>query len=148
MERIDPGKAAAVWQRVQSTAQPKQISRKLTALIQEELTEAALYQQLFRKTQNQPLLQQLARQSSAHAACLRGMYLLLTGEYPAPFTPQLGQGATEPVLRRCYGHTLSRVTQYEALSADLEYGMVFSRLTKQAQEQCHNLLILLGSFKR
>lgn len=148
MERIDPAKAAAVWQRVHITGQPRQDVQSLLTLIQDEVTDGIIYLQLSRQlTSHQALLRQMFQQEQSHAACLKGIYTLITGQRPVLHSPKLTPEAPEASLRRCYGREMHCLAQYEARSSDPEYGMVFSQLARQEQEHCRYLLELLGSLK-
>ena len=149
MEQIDPVKAAAVWQRVHSTGQPRQDTQELPGLIRETLMNAAAYLQLSRQlSRSQAVLRQLSRQEQSQAACLKGLYLLLTGEQPVFHTPRLTPESTEAALRRCWEREINCLAQYEARSANTQYAMVFSQLAKQKREHCLQLLELLGNLKQ
>lgn len=148
MERIDPGKAAAVWQRVHASP-PRQESRNLPALIAQEMEDAAQLQQLARHFPGtQESLRQLIHQCRSRAACLKGMHFLTTGNRPAPYVPKITPRTPQIVLRQCYGNALARLSQYEIHSADPEYGQVFSQLATQTQSHCRFLLEMLGNLKK
>ena len=69
MDRIDPTKAAAVWQRVHSSAPPSRSAQALLTLIHDELADGTLYQQLarhFTGARSTQLLQ-MAKQEFSHA---------------------------------------------------------------------------------
>ena len=147
MERVDPNKAAAVWQRVHATGQTKPNLRELPAIIQQILTDMSIYQSLSRKISANPLPQQLYRLCSGQAACLRGICRMATGTFPPPFTPGTPQEPVEPALRHNYSHALQRISKYESLSTDPEYGIVFAQLAQQEKEHCRFIPELLGSMK-
>ena len=149
MERIDPGKAAAVWQRVHASPPPRQENRNLPALIAQEMEDAAQLQQLARHfPDTQESLRQVIQRCRSRAACLKGIHFLTTGNRPAPCIPKITPRPPEIVLRQCYGNALARLSQYDSHSTDPEYGQVFSQLVTQTQSHCHFLLEMLGNLKK
>ena len=148
MNTIDPQKAARVWQRVQGAAQPKE--QGLLTMIAREWTDAATYLQLSRRFQGKDsaALRRLYEEEQAHAACLKGIYTLITGSRPAvKATPPEIQDP-EIILRRCYGQEMQCLAEYEARSEDSEYGPVFARLAEQEKEHCKVILELIGNLKK
>lgn len=150
MERIDPAKAAAVWQRVHTPAPPLTDSQGLQNLIMEELTDSLTYLQLSRQLGGNQgnLLRQMFQQEQSHAACLKGIYRIVTGHHPVMPTPTIPKESIEATLRRCYGREMRCLAQYEARMGDPEYGKVFARLALQEQEHCRMLLEILGTLKK
>lgn len=150
METYDPQKAARVWQRVHSGSADVKDSSSLLTLIAEEWTDSATYLQLSRRFQGKEaaILRRLFEEEQAHAACLKGIYTLITGEKPIVHTPPPVQENTELILRRCYGREMRALAQYEQRANDPEYGPVFARLAAQEKEHCHIVLQLLGSLTR
>ena len=148
METIDKQKAARVWERVQG--RPVRDPGDLPALIAGEWSDAAIYLQLSRRFQGKEsaALRRLYEQEQSHAACLKGIYTLLTGTQPAVPTVTPALENTEAALRRCYGREMQSLAAYEARSADPEYGQVFARLAQQEREHCHTLLTIIGSHKK
>ena len=149
MESIDLKKAAAVWQRVQGNtpqASPLPDIHALADMIAEEHADATAYLSLSRKFQGKDsaFLRQMAQQEQSHAACLRGIYTLLTGRQPRIHTPPAPQESVDVLLRRCYGREMRCLAQYENRTADPQYGPVFSRLAQQEREHCRQVLELLG----
>ena len=146
MENFDPAKATRVWQRVQGVQSPQQDTNGLPALISEELEDAATYIQLARRLggKDGQTLRQLAAAEQSHAACLKGIYTLVTGEPINPKIPPLRQEPADRTLRRCYGREMRCLAQYEARSADPEYGPVFVHLAAQEREHCMAVLELIG----
>lgn len=150
MKPYDPQKAAQVWQRVRAQ-QPEapQTPRdlNLSALIMEELSMAAAYQQLARQlnARQSAALQRLSREELAHAACLKGICILVTGEAPAVQTPATEKDALLLALRKCCGREMRSLRDYESRVSDPEYGPVFRRLAEQEWEHCRTLLELIGS---
>ena len=90
----------------------------------------------------------MANEDRAHAACLKGIFNLVTGEKNGFRTPPTPQEAPEISLRRCYGQEMRCLAQYEERSADPEYGPVFSRLAAQEKEHCRIVLELLGRLQK
>ncbi len=149
MRPYDPKKAAEVWQRVQSSQETGPDPASLLTLITAEQTAAHTYLHLSRKFTGREgeALRQMAHQEQAHAACLRGIYALLTGRHPSLHTPPAPQEQTQVLLRRCYGREMQSLTQYQARANDPEYGHIFSRLAAQEQAHCEILLGILGKLK-
>lgn len=147
MQNYDPKKAAQVWQRVQkSNAPAPQPVQDLMALLIHEWTDAATYLQLSRQYQGREAaaLRRLFEEEQSHAACLKGIYTLITGEKPVVHTPKVEAQTKEATLRRCYGREMQCLAQYERKSSDPEYGAVYARLARQEQEHCRAVLELLG----
>lgn len=150
MEPFDNKKAAQVWQRVTGAPQPVRNEQELLTMIAEELTDSVTYAQLARHFQGKEnaLLRRLAEQEQAHAACLKGIYTLMTGSPP---TVRSAEPVPEPLLqrlRRCYGREMHSLARYETHSTDPEYGQVFARLAAQEREHCHILLEIIGKAKK
>lgn len=150
MENYDAVKATRVWQRVQASQQNQPDAQGLPALISEELEDAATYAQLAKRLggRDGQTLRSLAENEHSHAACLKGIYTLMTGEPINPKIPPTRQEPAERTLRRCYGREMRCLAQYEARSGDPEYGPVFSRLAAREREHCMTVLELLGRIKR
>ena len=151
METIDPAMAQRVWQRVKGEAvPPPAASPDLQQLLEEELTDAATYLHLSRFFDNRHsrILQQMHRQEQSHAACLKGIYRMLTGNRPTPYVPKPVREKPALTLRRCYDRELRCIAQYEARSADPQYGQTFARLASQEKEHCRILLELLGKLEK
>ena len=146
MNHYDPEKAARVWQRVRSGSS-EETAPELLTLIGDELAEAALCQKLSRlfNRQQNALLRQITQEDRSHAACLQGIYTLLTGSRPKPLIPSIPRTSPDIHLRRCYGRKLLAAARYEAKANDPEYGTVFSRLALQERTHCRLILELLGS---
>lgn len=150
MENYNAEKAARVWQRVHSTPvvpAPGEEAAQLTALINAEWTDAATYLHLSRRLQGRQatLLHTLYEQEHAHAACLKGIYTLLTGKRAVTHSTTPAQEPLDATLRRCYGREMRCLAEYERWAAHREYGPVFARLAQQEQEHCRILLEILGS---
>jgi len=155
MKPYDPQTAARVWQRVQghNTQTPVESPNPesgLLGLILEEWISASTYLQLSRtlSPREGAVLQRLFREEQTHAACLKGIYTLVTGEKPLMKTPALPKEPPELTLRKCYVREMQSLKEYEARSSDAEYGPVFSRLAEQEREHCRAVLELLGSMQK
>ncbi len=150
MQAYDPEKAARIWDRVRQPPTAGLDVQKLPALINEEWTDAAIYLMLSRQFQGKHnlLLRQMAEQEQTHAACLKGIYTLVSGKRAAEYTPQPEAAPVETLLRRCYGREMRSLAAYEARASDPEYGPVFSRLAAQERDHCRRLLELLGSINQ
>ncbi len=150
MEKIDPAKAARVWERVQTSTPAVQREQGLLELIAQEWTDAAIYLQLSRRYQGKEsaVLRRMYEDEQSHTACLKGIYTLLTGTRPAVKAIPPAQEDPEQLLRRCYGREMRCLAQYEARSADPEYGQVFARLADREREHCRMVLELLGNLKK
>lgn len=152
MNTFDRQKAERVWQRVRGSEEEKGEDRaaELPELIMNEWNAAAVYMQLARQMQPRQaqVLQQLSREKLAHAACLKGIYTLMTGERIVTRSPQPEQEPPELTLRKCYGREMRSLKEYEKRREDPEYGPVFTRMARQEREQCCRLLELLGNLEK
>lgn len=146
MQGYDPKKAAQVWQRVQSTAHPDATENGLLPLIAAELAASGAYLALSKRYpgKESALLRFLSEEEAAHAAALRGMYFLLTGQKAVVKAAQQEQQTLEAALRRCYAGELSSIRAYEERSAQPEYGPIFARMAKEEHRHCRTVLELLG----
>ena len=146
MKQYDPKSAAMVWDRVRGTAVPTGDAPAILNLIEEELLDAAAYQRLSKRLPppQAAAARQMAQQEQAHAACLKGIYALITGRPPMVPPPVAADDPPEIILRRCYGREMRCLAQYEARQTDPQYGHVFRSLSRQEQEHCHKILEILG----
>ena len=150
MDNYDKEKEARVWQRVYAAPEGRpDLAAALPALIAGEWADGANYLHLSRRFQGKEaqLLRKLFQQEQSHAACLKGIYTLLTGERAAmpPASPPKENAQT--ILRRCYGSEMRCLATYEQWSDHPEYGPVFARLVQQEREHCRVLLEILGNLK-
>ena len=153
MEVYDAEKAARVWQRVKGSSAspaPEPNTQGLLGLIAEEWTDATTYLHLSRMFQGRQsaMLRKMFEEEQAHAACLKGIYTLTTGTRPVTRTVPPPQEDPELTLRRCYGREMRCLAEYEARSADSQYGQVFARLATQEREHLRMILELIGSLKK
>ena len=157
MKHDDREKAARVWQRVRKQAaapaeeppSAEQNTQGLLALITQEWEAAVRYQQLVRQFSGPEaaLLRKLFEQKHTHAARLKGIYVLMTGQRPVIRSAPPTREPAQTVLRRCYGAELRRLQQYEARSDHPEYGEIFSGLAAAQRTHCGWILELLGSLE-
>ncbi len=149
METIDAAKAAQVWQRVHGETTKNCPEEGLSELIAQEWEAATTYLQLSRRLQGKQnmLLRKLFEQEQAHAACLKGIYTLITGKRPNVAGVKPVVDDTANVLRRCYGKQMQCLAKYEQRGADPDYGHIYTRLAQQEKEHCHMILEILGSLK-
>ncbi len=139
--QYDPQKAARVWQRVQ-----QENGSDLSELLRLERSFGAACMRLARRAsaKNAPLLQKLARQSHANAACIRAIFELRTGA-PAPDrAAEPDSGKPEHALHRCIGLALRSMNAYESCG-EPEYGKIFALMARGRAEDCRILLELLGA---
>lgn len=151
MNGINSQMAARVWERVQAAPQvERDPGQDLPMLIAQEWKSAATYLHLSRRFQGREsrLLRQMFQEEQSHAACLRGIYTLITGQRASVKAPPVSQEPVTVILRRCYGEEMRALAEYEQWSNHREYGPVFARLVQQEREHCRILLEILGSLKR
>ena len=149
MEHYDPEAAARVWQRVQGKGPAGEELGNLPEMIAGEWWDAATYLRLSRQFQGKEagVLRKMFEEEQSHAACLKGIYTLLTGQRLVTQTPAPRQENLSVALRRCYGREMQSLAQYERWSDHREYGPVFSRLAQQERAHCAALLEILGNLK-
>ena len=149
MENYDPEAAARVWQRVQGKGPAGEELGNLPEMIAGEWWDAATYLRLSRQFQGKKagVLRKMFEEEQSHAACLKGIYTLLTGQRLVTQTPAPRQENLSVALRRCYGREMQSLAQYERWSDHREYGPVFSRLAQQERAHCAALLEILGNLK-
>ena len=149
MENYDPEVAARVWQRVQGKILQDEDLNGLPAMIAGEWQDAATYLRLSRQFSGKEanILRKMFEEEQSHAACLKGIYTLLTGQQLETQTPTIRQEPLAATLRRCYGREMQCLAQYERWTEHREYGPVFSRLAQQERAHCTALLELLGNLK-
>ena len=149
MEKYDPEAAARVWQRVQGSAPQNEELHNLPAMIAGEWWDASTYLRLARQFTGKEAatLRKMFEEEQSHAACLKGIYTLLTGERLVTHTPMASQEPLAATLRRCYGREMQCLAQYERWSDHREYGPVFARLAQQERAHCAAILELLGNLK-
>lgn len=149
MEHYDPETAAQVWQRVQARAPQNEDLAGLPGMIAGEWWDAATYLRLSRKFVGKEgeILRKMFQEEQSHAACLKGIYTLVTGERLVTHTLPATEEPLPATLRRCYGREMQCLAQYEKWSSHREYGPVFSRLAQQERAHCAAILEILGNLK-
>ena len=149
MEKYDPEAAARVWQRVQGKTPQNEDLDSLPGLIAGEWWDAATYLRLSRQFTGKEagILRKMFEEEQSHAACLKGIYTLLTGQQLVTQTPAVRQEPLSVILRRCYGREMQCLAHYEKWSGHREYGPVFHRLAQQERAHCAALLEILGNLK-
>lgn len=149
MEKYDPEAAARVWQRVQGKTSQNEDLESLPAMIAGEWWDAATYLRLSRQFNGKEaaILRKMFEEEQSHAACLKGIYTLLTGQRLVTQSPPPHQEPVSATLRRCYGREMQSLAQYEKWADHREYGPVFLRLAQQERAHCAALLEILGNLK-
>jgi len=148
LEKYDPELEQRVWKRVRGEEQAPPAG--LQALAAAELNEAGAYLMLSRQLQGREkaLLRRLFAEEQCHAAVLRGMHKLMTGQALTTRTPPAPPDTPELALRKSYGRKLKALAEYESRAADKEYGPVFRKMAEQEREHCALLLEILGDLQR
>lgn len=145
MESVNPELAQRVWQRVQGAGGG--VAEEVRSLAALEQTQGAAYMQLSRRFvgKTAALLLQLGQRKRSCAACLRGIYRMLTGQAPAiaPARPGLSEH-TPAALCRCCTREGELFHRINAQRSHPEYGPVFGSLADQAQADHQTVLALLG----
>ncbi len=149
MESYDQSKAQRVWDRVNGIRGNGPDPAALTALMSQELTDAAACIRLAKRIGGRGGdLLKLARQCQQNAGCLRGICAITNRSAPSIAVPTPGEEPAQAILRRCYVNSLHRMREYEALSADPDYGPVFRTMSHAMQRHCASLLELIGKIER
>ena len=140
MELMDGQREQQVWQRVRSGTA---LAEQLIEMISAEWEAAAAYLLLSRKygSRQSGALYRMFQREQAHAACLKGIYTMLTGQKPNIPKGRTGNDAN---LRSCYGREMHCLARYEQYADHPEFGPVFARLAQEEREHCLMLLQLLG----
>ena len=148
MKNYDPKTAARVWERVQTTAIPAADGQVILQLITDELLEASTFLRLSKRLPAYSALRQISQQDQAHAACLKGVYTMITGEKPKYIPAVATDDPPDIVLRRCYGRKMRALAQYESRLTDPQYGHIFRSLVRQEQEHCRMILEVMGTLSK
>ena len=134
MDRIDPKTAARVWDRVQASPKPGLEVNMLLPLIREEWLDALILKHLGHSS-DRPM---------ENAACLKGIYRILSGGMPKISAPQWKQEKPQLLLRQSFERRMKLFAQYEKLQTDPRFGVVFGRLAAASQVQACKILEALG----
>lgn len=147
MEHYDSQLAARVWQRVQEGYQPAQTpAPDLSSLIQAEYADLSRYRQLITTSSSaqKQLLRQLILKTQACISTMNGIAFLLTDTIPEAKSYPLPKELPVSSLRRCYGGTLQRISQYKQWRSHPEFAPGFQKLAHWSEERCVILLQILG----
>ena len=138
-------KTRDVWQRVQGES-PLYQMQQLPELMSAEKQGAVTYLHLSHHFGGKEgtMLRQMFEEAQMHISCLRGIYRMRTGERCTLHTAPPDTDEASIALRKCYGREMRCLAMYEDLSADGEYGPVFSQLAKEERIHCKNILHLIG----
>ena len=149
MESFDQEKARRVWDRVSGSCSQGPDPDVLTAMLSQELTDAAILTRLIKQLGGRGGdLLRLARQCRQHAGYLRGISAMICRERPDPAVPVPTVSNANSALKSCYVNSLHRMRAYENLSADPDYGPVFRGMAQTSRNQCATLLELIGKTAR
>lgn len=145
MHHMDAKTQAKVWERVRGESASAPDAGALPGLALEELQCAAALQLLSNRFQGKQrmILQQMVREEQEHAACLRGICLLVTGSAPTYRTPAAEDSTTEILLRRCYAGKMRALAAYESRCTG-EYAPAFASMAQQERQHACLLLQLMG----
>ena len=146
METYDPALATRVWKRVTGDTPPQTTSPDLQTLIEEELADAAAYLHLSRffNSHYSHVLRHMHQQEQSHAACLKGIYRMITGKRCTPRLPKPIREKPSVTLQRCYDREMRCATRYTASASDPRFGLTYARMAQQEQEHAKFLLELMG----
>ena len=146
MEKINRTQAVNVWERV--TAGREQMPNA-EELIMESWENALRLLQLSRRVQGQKgnQLHSLYQTAQQCTDCLKGICLLINGSRPSLGNKPPKQEPVETTLRTIYGSAMRLLAKMESWRENTQYGPVFQRLCQMEQEQCRQILCLLGSIE-
>ena len=149
MESFDQEKARRIWERVNGGQNAAPDPNTLTALMAQELTDAALLARLSKQIGGRGGdLLHLAQGCRQHAGYLRGICAMICKDRPNPAVPTPAVTSASGALRTCYVNCLRRMREYEAMSPDPDYGPVFRNMADTSRHQCAALLELIGKVER
>lgn len=134
MDRIDPKMAARVWDRVQAPPKSGVEANTLLPMIREEWLDALVLKHLG-QSNDRPM---------ENAACLKGIYRMLSGGLPKMSAPQWKQEKPQALLRQSFDRRMKLFSGYEKLQHDPRFGPVFVRLAGVSQAQACKILEALG----
>ena len=136
-----------VWDRVQGKACVFRDTASIAAWYMEEKAWAERLAKLSGST-GERMLMSLSGRAKERAACLRGIYILLTGYTPGEPAREEYQTPMLALLRRAYVEGLGRKRQYERYCGDEEYGPVFSALSRDMEEWGMEMMKAVGRIAR
>ena len=145
MESFDQRKAQRVWDRVNGGRDQAPDTAALTALMSQELTDAAALLRLSKRLGGRGGdLLKLARGCRQHAGYIRGICSIIGGRPGSPAVPAPRKEPPQTALRKCYVNSLHRMREYETRSQDPDYGPVFRKMAATMGSHCATLLELIG----
>lgn len=146
MEKINKTQAVNVWERVTSGREQMPNAEEL---VMESWDNALRLLQLSRKMQGPKSAQLHSLYQSAQQCtdCLKGICLLINGKRPALGNKPPKQEPVETTLRTIYGSAMRLLAKMEAWRDSNQYGPAFQRLCFMEQEQCRQILGILGGIE-
>ena len=146
MEKINKTQAVNVWERVTSGREQMPNTEEL---VMESWDNALRLLQLSRKMQGPKSAQLHSLYQSAQQCtdCLKGICLLINGKRPALGNKPPKQEPVETTLRTIYGSAMRLLAKMEAWRDSDQYGPAFQRLCFMEQEQCRQILGILGGIE-
>ena len=146
MEKINKTQAVNVWERVTSGREQMPNTEEL---VMESWDNALRLLQLSRKMQGPKSAQLHSLYQSAQQCtdCLKGICLLINGKRPALGNKPPKQEPVETTLRTIYGSAMRLLAKMEAWRDSNQYGPAFQRLCFMEQEQCRQILGILGGIE-
>ena len=146
MEKINRTQAVNVWERV--TAGREQMPNG-EEMVMESWENTLRLLQLSRRMQGPKSAQLHSLYQSAQQCtdCLKGICLLINGNRPALGNKPPKQEPVEATLRTIYGSAMRLLAKMESWRDNTQYGPAFQRLCQMEQEQCRQILGILGSME-
>ena len=146
MEKINRTQAVNVWERV--TAGREQMPNG-EEMVMESWENTLRLLQLSRRVQGPKSAQLHSLYQSAQQCtdCLKGICLLINGNRPALGNKPPKQEPVEATLRTIYGSAMRLLAKMESWRDNTQYGPAFQRLCQMEQEQCRQILGILGSME-
>lgn len=141
MEGYDPQLAAKVWRRVR----PDAVEEDPVSLLAMVLRNARRYGELSRRLGSSA--KKLADAKRWQADCLRGLWLLQSGEQAQVYAGEEKCPSVRIVLCRCLADELSLLKEYEQRMKHPQLGGVYQQLTMEQRSHCAMAARLLGSLK-
>lgn len=146
MEKINRTQAVNVWERV--TAGREQMP-PAEELVVDSWENTLRLLQLSRKVQGprSAQLHNLYQSAQKCTDCLKGICLLISGSRPALGNKPPKQEPVESTLRAAYGCAMRLLAKMETWRDNSQYGPAFQKLSQMEQEQCRQILSLLGGLE-
>lgn len=146
MEPMDQKNARQVWKRVTAAPTPTISPGDLHSLVVSANEIALLYRSLAASLSGKPREAALGLSAGQEATvfALRGMQKLSFGRGEAPKPGPAPQKNTRGILEHCYRGASNALREYTARSIGAEYGPVFRQLAAREENNCLQILTLLG----